>query len=111
MVEPRPQRVRAYQQRRGAAGGAGGECNRRRKLPRHRRDVRRGSLGAPGRELTASTDIVVATKFPFGYFSRASSLPAILEGSLARLQRPRIDLYQIHYPLRWKSIPTLMGLM
>src|SRR5919199_179301 len=62
-------------------------------------------------ELTAGTDIVVATKFPLTYFSRASGLPATLEGSLARLQRTRIDLYQIHYPLPWMSIPTLMGLM
>jgi aryl-alcohol dehydrogenase-like predicted oxidoreductase len=62
-------------------------------------------------ELTAGKDLVVATKFPFGYFSRARSLPATLEGSLDRLQRSRIDLYQIHYPLRWMSIPTLMDLM
>jgi aryl-alcohol dehydrogenase-like predicted oxidoreductase len=62
-------------------------------------------------ELTAGRDVVVATKFPFRFLSRASSLPATLEGSLARLQRTTIDLYQIHYPFRWMSIPTLMRLM
>jgi aryl-alcohol dehydrogenase-like predicted oxidoreductase len=62
-------------------------------------------------ELTAGKDVVVATKFPFGFLSRASSLPVALQGSLARLQRTRIDLYQVHYPSRWMSIPTLMKLM
>lgn len=61
-------------------------------------------------ELTAGRDVVVATKFPFGFFSRASSLPATLDDSLARLRRT-IDLYQVHYPFRWMSIPTLMDLM
>jgi aryl-alcohol dehydrogenase-like predicted oxidoreductase len=62
-------------------------------------------------ELTARKDVMVATKFPFNFLSRASSLPEALEGSLARLQRTKIDLYQIHYPVRWMSIPTLMKLM
>lgn len=62
-------------------------------------------------ELTAGIDVVVATKFPFGFFSRASSLPATLEESLARLRRTRIDLYQVHFPSRWMSIPTVMNLM
>jgi aryl-alcohol dehydrogenase-like predicted oxidoreductase len=62
-------------------------------------------------ELTANKDVVVATKFPFDFFSRASSLPSTLEDSLARLRRSRIDLYQIHYPSRWMSIPALMNLM
>ena len=62
-------------------------------------------------ELTAGRDVVVATKFPFGLFARAGSLPAMLEDSLARLQRTSIDLYQVHFPVRWMSIPTLMNLM
>jgi aryl-alcohol dehydrogenase-like predicted oxidoreductase len=62
-------------------------------------------------ELTAGRDVVVATKFPFSFLSRANSLPVALEGSLARLQRTTIDLYQVHYPFRWMSIPTLMELM
>jgi aryl-alcohol dehydrogenase-like predicted oxidoreductase len=62
-------------------------------------------------ELSAGKDVVVATKFPFSFLSRAGSLPVTLEGSLARLQRETIDLYQVHYPFRWMSIPTLMKLM
>ncbi|MGH2576889.1 MAG: aldo/keto reductase, partial [Actinomycetota bacterium] len=62
-------------------------------------------------ELTAGKDVVVATKFPFSFLARASSLQEALEGSSARLRRTKIDLYQIHYPFRWMSIPTLMTLM
>jgi aryl-alcohol dehydrogenase-like predicted oxidoreductase len=62
-------------------------------------------------ELTAGRQVVVATKFPAGLFSRADSLPAALEGSLARLRRSRIDLYQVHFPAPWMSIPALMDLM
>ena len=62
-------------------------------------------------ELTAGKDVVVATKFPFSFLARASSLQEALEGNSARLRRTKIDLYQIHYPFRWMSIPTLMTLM
>jgi aryl-alcohol dehydrogenase-like predicted oxidoreductase len=62
-------------------------------------------------ELTEGRDVVLATKFPFGFFSRAGSLPATLDGSLARLRRTTIDLYQVHFPVRWMSIPALMDLM
>jgi aryl-alcohol dehydrogenase-like predicted oxidoreductase len=62
-------------------------------------------------ELAAGRDVVVATKFPFGFFSRTNSLPATLDDSLARLRRTTIDLYQVHYPFRWMSIRTLMNLM
>jgi aryl-alcohol dehydrogenase-like predicted oxidoreductase len=62
-------------------------------------------------ELTEGKDVLIATKFPAGFFSRAASLPATLEASLARLRRPVVDLYQIHFPSRWMSIPTLMNLM
>lgn len=62
-------------------------------------------------ELTEGRDVLVATKFPSGFLARAGSLPAALDSSLARLRRAVIDLYQIHYPMRWMSIPTLMGLM
>ncbi|HSB88374.1 MAG TPA: aldo/keto reductase [Ilumatobacteraceae bacterium] len=62
-------------------------------------------------ELTAGKDVVVATKFPFSFLSRATSLPATLDDSLARLRRTTVDLYQIHFPFRWMSIPTLMNLM
>jgi aryl-alcohol dehydrogenase-like predicted oxidoreductase len=62
-------------------------------------------------ELTEGRDVVIATKFPARYFSRDASLPAVLEGSLARLRRPVIDLYQVHYPVPWMSIPRLMNLI
>lgn len=62
-------------------------------------------------ELTEGTDVLVATKFPAGFFSTAGSLPATLDASLARLRRPVVDLYQVHFPSRWMSIPTLMNLM
>jgi aryl-alcohol dehydrogenase-like predicted oxidoreductase len=63
-------------------------------------------------ELTEGRDgVLVATKFPGRFFARAGSLPATLQASLARLRRPVVDLYQIHFPSRWMSIPTLMDLM
>lgn len=62
-------------------------------------------------ELAEGRDVVIATKFPASFFSRDVSLPASLEGSLARLRRPVIDLYQVHYPSRWMSIPKLMHLL
>ena len=62
-------------------------------------------------ELTKDKDLVVATKFPFGNFSRERSLPVALDESLHRLQRARIDLYQIHYPFPWMSIRKLMNLL
>jgi aryl-alcohol dehydrogenase-like predicted oxidoreductase len=62
-------------------------------------------------EVTAGRQVMVATKFPAGLFSRADSLPAALEGSLARLRSSRIDLYQVHFPAPWMSIPALMDLM
>jgi aryl-alcohol dehydrogenase-like predicted oxidoreductase len=62
-------------------------------------------------ELALGRDVLIATKFPPSMLARAGSLPQALDGSLARLQRDRVDLYQIHYPMRWMSIPTLMELM
>ncbi|HZN19871.1 MAG TPA: aldo/keto reductase, partial [Micromonosporaceae bacterium] len=56
-------------------------------------------------------DVLVATKFPGGFVARAGSLPATLDASLARLRRPAVDLYQIHFPSRWMPIPVLMDLM
>ena len=63
-------------------------------------------------ELAAGKDVLVATKFPPGWFSRADSVPAALEGSLARLRRASIDLYQHHYPTPHdEDIPRVMNLM
>jgi aryl-alcohol dehydrogenase-like predicted oxidoreductase len=62
-------------------------------------------------ELVSGKDVIVATKFPLGFFSGAGQLPADLESSLARLGRSRVDLYQIHYPMVWLSIQRAMNLM
>lgn len=62
-------------------------------------------------ELTRGQDVLLATKFPLSNLSRERSLPSTLEESLTRLQRTRIDLYQIHYPFPWMSIRKLMNLM
>ena len=66
-----------------------------------------GRLG----ELAESKDVVIATKFPPRPMSRADDMPAALDASLGRLQRPSVDLYQHHFPSRRVDIPTLMGLM
>jgi aryl-alcohol dehydrogenase-like predicted oxidoreductase len=62
-------------------------------------------------ELARGKDVLIATKFPPGLFSRDTSLPKALEDSLARLQRSSVDLYQIHFPMPRMSIPKLMNLM
>jgi aryl-alcohol dehydrogenase-like predicted oxidoreductase len=62
-------------------------------------------------ELAAGRQVVIATKFPPGWRSRAEALPDALDESLARLRRGTIDLYQHHFPSRRISIPSLMGLM
>ncbi|MFC3895334.1 aldo/keto reductase [Lentzea rhizosphaerae] len=63
-------------------------------------------------ELTEGDDhVLVATKFPAEFFSRADSLPETLDASLSRLRRQVIDLYQVHFPVRWMPIPRLMDLM
>jgi aryl-alcohol dehydrogenase-like predicted oxidoreductase len=62
-------------------------------------------------ELVGGRDVVIATKFPARFLSRDTSLPEALDDSLRRLGRPVIDLYQVHYPSRWMSIPKLMNLM
>ena len=63
-------------------------------------------------ELTRDKDVMIATKFPEGFlFPRAENLPGALQASLRRLQRKRIDLYQVHYPFQSLSIPKVMELM
>lgn len=62
-------------------------------------------------ELIEGRDVIVATKFPAGFLSRAGSLPSTLDASLARLHRPLVDLYQVHFPFRWMPIPKVMNLM
>lgn len=62
-------------------------------------------------ELARGKDVILATKFPSGMFSRTESMPRELEASLARLGRNSVDLYQHHFPSNRVSIPQLMELM
>jgi aryl-alcohol dehydrogenase-like predicted oxidoreductase len=62
-------------------------------------------------ELAEGKSVVIATKFPPGWLSRAEALPDALDQSLGRLRRSTIDLYQHHFPSRRISIPALMGFM
>lgn len=62
-------------------------------------------------ELARGTDVLIATKFPPTPFTRTNAMPGALVASLARLERPSVDLYMHHFPSRWVSIPKLMDLM
>jgi aryl-alcohol dehydrogenase-like predicted oxidoreductase len=62
-------------------------------------------------ELIHGKDVLVATKFPPGMFSRTEDFPQAFEASLARLGRDTVDLYQHHFPSNRVSIPKLMELM
>src|SRR6185503_20413382 len=62
-------------------------------------------------ELAHGKDVLIATKFPPSPFSKTETFPKALEGSLARLGRNSIDLYQHHFPSNRVSIPELMNLM
>jgi aryl-alcohol dehydrogenase-like predicted oxidoreductase len=66
-------------------------------------------LGELIRSLAQSADVVLATKFPPGFFSSAEEMPKALEASIARLGR--LDLYQHHFPSSRVSTPRLMDLM
>ena len=72
------------------------------------------SAGASERrlgELVRDKEVLVATKFPPSPFSKVEDLPKALDGSLARLGRSSIDLYQHHFPSDRIPIPRLMSLM
>ena len=62
-------------------------------------------------ELAEGRRVVIATKFPPGWRSKAAALPGALDLSLARLRCNTIDLYQHHFPSRRIPIPSLMGLL
>lgn len=62
-------------------------------------------------EVSRGQDVLIATKFPPGMFSRTEDFPATLAASLARLGRDHIDLYQHHFPSNRVSIPRLMAFM
>ena len=61
--------------------------------------------------LARGTAAIIATKFPQGMRATAEDLPRALEGSLARLGRDTVDLYQHHFPAKRVDIPLLMRLM
>jgi aryl-alcohol dehydrogenase-like predicted oxidoreductase len=62
-------------------------------------------------ELAHGQDVLIATKFPSGFFSRTEEMPQALAASLQRLRRDSVDLYQHHFPSNRVSIPALMELM
>ena len=62
-------------------------------------------------EIARGHDVLIATKFPPGLFSRAEDLPGALDASLARLGRSWVDVYQHHFPNSRVPIPKLMELM
>jgi aryl-alcohol dehydrogenase-like predicted oxidoreductase len=60
--------------------------------------------------LTRGTRAFIATKFPSRLRSSgASQLCSELEGSLKRLERSSVELYQVHSPFPWLSIPRVMA--
>jgi aryl-alcohol dehydrogenase-like predicted oxidoreductase len=72
------------------------------------------SYGASERrvgELARGKEVILATKFPPPMFFRTDNFTKALEGSLERLERDTIDLYQAHYPSRQMPIPQLMNHM
>lgn len=62
-------------------------------------------------ELAKGRDVIIASKFPMSFGRmQAEEFPEALKGSLARLGRASIDLYQHHTPGR-TDIERLMSLM
>lgn len=62
-------------------------------------------------ELARGRSLLIATKFPPGMRGRTEDFGAALAGSLARLGRSSIELYQHHFPSSRVNIPRLMELM
>jgi aryl-alcohol dehydrogenase-like predicted oxidoreductase len=62
-------------------------------------------------ELARGKEVLIATKFPPGLFTRTEDMPQALDASLERLGRSCVDLYQHHYPTNTASISKLMELM
>lgn len=70
------------------------------------------SLGAAERrlgELAQGRDMLIATKYPAGFSFKVEDFQKELAGTLERLGRDHIDLYQHHYPNPRLSIPDLMA--
>ena len=62
-------------------------------------------------ELARGHEVVIATKFPGGFFFRTEDVPKELEASLTRLGRDWVHLYQHHFPSSTAAIPRLMELL
>jgi aryl-alcohol dehydrogenase-like predicted oxidoreductase len=55
--------------------------------------------------------IILATKYPPPFNGKVDNFQEVLSGSLERLQRTTIDLYQVHYPVRQMPMTQLMNFM
>lgn len=67
---------------------------------------------ARGARPDGAAPVVVATKFmPFPWRLRRASLLKALRASLERLGLPRVDLYQVHWPLPPVPVETWMDAM
>lgn len=62
-------------------------------------------------ELIDGNEVQIASKFPGRITFRTEDFPQELAGSLARLGRSSIDLYQHHFPSKRVDIPRLMDLL
>lgn len=62
-------------------------------------------------ELVDGKEILIASKFPGRLTFRTEDFPRELAGSLGRLGRSSIDLYQHHFPSNRVDIPRLMELL
>jgi aryl-alcohol dehydrogenase-like predicted oxidoreductase len=62
-------------------------------------------------ELVRGQELLIASKFPGSFNFRVENFPKELEGSLNRLGRNSVDLYQHHFPARSVPIPRLMDLL
>lgn len=68
-------------------------------------------LGRFIREQHERSRVVVATKFWTPFRLSARALPGALENSLERMGLDVVDLYQVHWPVPWMSIESLMDAM
>jgi aryl-alcohol dehydrogenase-like predicted oxidoreductase len=60
------------------------------------------------REARPETAVVATKFFPYPWRLRHGDVVAALRASLRRLGRPRVDLYQLHWPLPVFSVPRRM---
>lgn len=68
-------------------------------------------LGRFIREQHERSRVVVATKFWTPFRLSARALPGALERSIERLGLETVDLYQVHWPVPWISVESLMDAM